>query len=118
MRTSAVRNCTTKLGRASTKCESSVGFAITVTATLSPPTSRASEPKSGRVATTLSFACAEKRHRKVTDRINRIFFIKLKLMRAVGAEDEFELKKDRVDVASGQEKCFVEKIMIVLEPDL
>src|ERR1022692_106135 len=73
--TSAVRNCTTKLGRASTKCGSSVGFARTMTSTLSPPISRASEPKSGRVATTSSFAWLLRAQLKITERIKRIFFM-------------------------------------------
>ena len=73
--TSALRSETTKLGRASTKCGSSVGFARTVTLTLSPPISRASEPKSGNVATTFSLACAAKAQVVIADRSKRIFFM-------------------------------------------
>ena len=48
IRTSALRSCTTKLGRASTKCGSSVGLASVVTSTLSPPISRASAAEIGQ----------------------------------------------------------------------
>ncbi len=34
------------------------------------------------------------------------------------AEDEFELEENRIDVTAGQEKCFVEKVVIVLQTDL
>ena len=43
---------------------------------------------------------------------------KLEFVSAVGAEDEFELKKDRIDVTIREEKVFVEKIVIVLQTDL
>jgi hypothetical protein len=33
---------------------------------------------------------------------------------AVGAENEFELKKDGIGIASRQEKVFGEKVVIVL----
>src|ERR1044071_2824756 len=74
MSMSASRNFTTKLGRASTKCGSSVGLARTVTLTFSPPTSRAREPRSGSVATTFSLACAENAQKTIA-RIDRIFFM-------------------------------------------
>src|SRR6266480_1131237 len=115
--TSAVRNWTTKLGRASTKCESSVGFANTVTATLSPPISRAMAPKSGKVATTLSLACAEKAHARIVERIKRICFMSLKFVSAMRAEDEFPLKKNGLDLPSGEEKILLQKILIVLQSD-
>ena len=38
-------------------------------------------------------------------------------MSAVGAEDEFELQENRIDVPPGQEKGFIDKIVIVLKPD-
>src|SRR5947208_13442080 len=117
IRTSASRNWTTKLGRASTKCESSVGFARTLTSTLSPPTSRASEPRSGNVATTLSFACPVRAKLRIADRIKRIFFI-LEFVGAVSAEDEFELEKNGIGVAAGEEIVLLEEIMVVLQPDL
>src|SRR5881275_2043810 len=145
IKTSAVRNWTTKLGRASTKCESSVGLARTVTATLSPPISRASEPKSGSVATTFSFAWATQgiiasaamsncsRHRQcrqpgpaipATTCEKRFFIIRfvsigvypwLKLVGAVRAEDEFELQKNGIDLAIAEEEIRFEKVMIVLQ---
>src|SRR6266581_3820718 len=115
--TSAVRNWTTKLGRASTKCESSVGFARTVTATLSPPISRATAPKSGKVATTLSLASAEKAQARIAERIKRICFMSLEFVSAMCAEDEFPLEKDRFDFACGEEKVFLQKILIVLQSD-
>jgi hypothetical protein len=37
---------------------------------------------------------------------------------AVGAEDEFKLKKDRIDVTICEEKVFVEKVVIVLQSNL
>jgi len=42
----------------------------------------------------------------------------LKFVCTVRAEDEFELKKDRIDIATGEEKCVVDKVMIVLQPNL
>src|SRR6266576_3016836 len=116
--TSAVRNWTTKLGRASTKCESSVGFAMTVTATLSPPISRATAPKSGKVATTLSLAFAGKAQARIVERIKRICFISLEFVSAMCAEDEFPLKKDRIDLPCGEEKVLLQKIVIVLQSEL
>src|SRR5438093_4329087 len=118
IRTSALRIETTKLGRASTKCGSSVGFAKTVTCTLSPPISRASEPKSGNVATTLSLASAGKAHARVVERTKRICFMSLKFVGAMGAEDEFELKKERIDFAIREEEIFLEQVVIVLETHL
>src|SRR5205814_851396 len=53
---SARLRVTMKLGLASTKCASSVGFASATTFTRSPPISRATDAKSGVVATTLSCA--------------------------------------------------------------
>jgi hypothetical protein len=35
----------------------------------------------------------------------------------VRTEDEFELKENRIDIAGREEKVFLEKIMIVLQPD-
>ena len=40
-----------------------------------------------------------------------------KFVRAVRAEDEFELKKNRIDVATRQEEIFLEEVMIVLQSD-
>src|SRR6266513_6087620 len=116
--TSAVRNWTTKLGRASTKCESSVGFAMTVTATLSPPISRATAPKSGKVATTLSLAYAEKAQTRIVERINGICFMNLKFVSTVRAEDEFPLEKNGLDLPCGEEKVVLQKILVVLQSDL
>jgi hypothetical protein len=42
----------------------------------------------------------------------------LKFVGAVRAENEFKLKKDRIDVAIGEKKVFVEKVVIVLQADL
>ena len=42
---------------------------------------------------------------------------KLEFVSAVGAKNEFELEKDRIDIAIGEKKVFVEKIMIVLQSD-
>jgi hypothetical protein len=39
-------------------------------------------------------------------------------MGSVCAENEFKLKKDRINVTIGEEKVFVEKIVIVLQTDL
>src|SRR5205807_900706 len=117
IKTSALRNETTKLGRASTKCGSSVALARTTRPILSPPISRASEPKSGSVATTLSFACAEKPQARIADRIKDAFFMSLKFVSAVGAEDEFELEKNRIDVATDKEEVLLEEIVIVLQSD-
>src|SRR5437773_4567169 len=117
MSTSAVRNWTTKLGRASTKCESSVGFAITVTLTLSPPISRATAPKSGKVATTLSLASAEKAQARIVERIKKMCFMSLKFVSAMRAENEFPLEKNGLDFPSGEEKILLQKILIVLQSD-
>jgi len=38
-------------------------------------------------------------------------------MGAVGAENEFELQKHRIDIATGHEKRVVDEIVIVLQPD-
>src|SRR5436190_7899836 len=97
MSTSALRSCTTKLGRASTKCESSVGFAIELTSTLSPPISRASDARSGRVATTLMVACAEKASAMEKAAVNNVRFIEFsgsEFMGAMRTENEFKLKED------------------------
>ena len=42
----------------------------------------------------------------------------LEFVSAVCAENEFKLKKDRIDVAIGEKKVFVEKVVIVLQTDL
>jgi hypothetical protein len=42
----------------------------------------------------------------------------LKFVCAVSAENEFELEKDRIGVAIGEKKVFVEKVVIVLQADL
>src|SRR5581483_3742565 len=167
--TSALRRETTKLGRASTKCGSSVGFARTVTLTLSPPISRASDPKSGKVATTFSFACADNVPAMIADKITRVFFMNQslqppsggpvitsgarnpaietrdtreclcdpkpgersfaslrmrglcnmasKFVSTVRTENEFELQKERIDFALGQEEVLLEKIVIVLQAE-
>jgi hypothetical protein len=46
------------------------------------------------------------------------FFHDLEFVSTVCAENEFELKKDRIDIAIGEKKVFVEKVMIVLQTDL
>src|SRR5213594_1751188 len=117
MSTSAVRNWTTKLGRASTKCESYVGFAITVTLTLSPPISRATATKSGKVATTFSLASDEKAQARIVERIKRICCMSLKFVSTVRAEDEFPLEKNGLDLPCGEEKVLLQKILIVLQSD-
>src|SRR5437868_9757050 len=50
-------------------------------------------------------------------RINRIFFI-LEFVGAVSAEDEFELEKNGIGVAAGEEIVLLQEIMVVLQPDL
>ena len=40
----------------------------------------------------------------------------LEFVGAVCAEDEFELEKDGIHVATSEEKIFLEKIVIVLQP--
>src|SRR5438045_8544510 len=117
IKTSALRNETTKLGRASTKCGSSVALAKTTRLILSPPISRASEPKSGKVATTVSFLYADRQHARMVDRINVIFFMSLKFVSAMCAENEFPLEKDRLDLPSREEKVLLQKILIVLQSD-
>jgi hypothetical protein len=42
----------------------------------------------------------------------------LEFVGAVRAEDEFKLEKDRIDIATREEKIFFEEIVIVLQPDL
>src|SRR6202043_2332440 len=42
----------------------------------------------------------------------------LEFVSAVSAENEFELKKDRIGVATGQEKRVIDKVVIVLQTDL
>src|SRR5436190_8418073 len=117
IKTSAPRIETTKLGRASTKCGSSVAFARTVTLTLSPPISRANEPKSGNVAITFSLACAAKAQATIADRSKRVFFMILKLVGAMGAENEFPLEENRLDFPCREEKVLLQKILIVLQSD-
>ena len=39
----------------------------------------------------------------------------LKLVRSMRAEDEFELKENRIDLAIGEEEVRLQKIMIVLQ---
>jgi len=85
---------------------------------LSPPISRATAPKSGKVATTLSLASTEKAHARIVERINKICFMSLKFVSAMRAEDEFPLKKDRIDLPFGEEKVLLQKIVIVLQSDL
>src|ERR1044071_4323868 len=121
---------TIKLGFASTKCGSSVGLASVVTSTRSPPTSFASVPKSGVVATTFNFACAKPGTRHNERAINQrqqwncVFMVlesvkcsaclaNLKLMRTVGAEQEFKLHPDGMRVPEQ-----LPMIVIVLQPDL
>ena len=41
----------------------------------------------------------------------------LKLVGAMRTKDEFELQENGIHVAAGEEECFVEKIVVVLEPD-
>lgn len=41
----------------------------------------------------------------------------LELMRSMRAEDEFELKEHRIHIATGQEECLFEKIVVVLKPE-
>src|SRR5437867_11293114 len=114
---SALRNETTKLGRASTKCGSSVALAKTTRLILSPPISRASEPKSGKVATTFSFACAEKEQVSIATRSKRILLMSLKFVGAVSTKKEFPLAKDRLDLPCREEKVLLQKILIVLQSD-
>jgi len=40
--------------------------------------------------------------------------IVLKLVCAMGAENEFELQKHGIDVTPGQEKCLVQEVVIIL----
>ena len=125
-----------------------MGFASTVTLTLSPPISRANEPRSGSVATTFSFAWATKgviasaamsncsRHRRCrhpgppipATTFEKGFFLItfafigvyswLKLVGAVRAEDEFELQENGIDFATAKKEIRFQKIMIVLQPQL
>src|ERR1044072_4002389 len=100
-----------KLGLASTKCGSSVGFASIVSSILSPPISLAIAAMSGVVATTfnLAYAVAEI---NAANRIERYVLINLcficvnlwqrfmsKFVRAMRAEEKFELHPDRMRVA-------------------
>src|SRR6266478_187539 len=117
IKTSALRIETTKLGRASTKWGSSVAFARTVTLTLSPPISRASHPKSGSVATTLSFACAEQVQAIIAYKISEVFFMILEFVSTVGAENEFPLEKNGFDLPCREEKVLLEEILVVLQSD-
>ncbi len=48
----------------------------------------------------------------------KVFFHNLKFVCAVRAENEFKLKKDRIDVAIGQKEVLGEKVVIVLQADL
>src|SRR5690242_14443513 len=114
IKTSALRRATTKLGRASTKCGSSVALARTVTLTLSPPISRASDPKSGSVATTFNFACAEQAQAMIAQKIRAVFFMILEFVGAVGAENEFPLEKNRLNFPCRKEKILLQEILIVL----
>jgi hypothetical protein len=41
----------------------------------------------------------------------------LEFVSAVRAQDEFELEKNRIDLPFGEEKVFLKKIVIVLQPD-
>src|SRR5689334_21808393 len=97
---SARLSVTMKLGFASTKCGSSVGFASATTLTLSPPISRATDARSGVVATTLScaVACALKKEiaPSPSAAILLIIFVfmlvdGLELVCGVGANQELEL---------------------------
>lgn len=45
------------------------------------------------------------------------FLHELKFVRAMRAEDEFELKKDRIDVPSGKKKVLLQEVVIVLQPE-
>src|SRR4051812_45806209 len=115
IKTSALRSDTTKLGRASTKCGSSVGLARTVISALSPPISCATAPKSGNVETTLSLACASSGRSRSngvmeywSNLLNLFVFMRffwwLKLVRAVRAEDEFNLQEDGVLLVGVEEE--------------
>ena len=42
----------------------------------------------------------------------------LKFVGAVGTENEFELQKNRIDIATSEEEIFFEEVVIVLQPDL
>ena len=94
-----------------------LGLAKTTRLILSPPISRASEPKSGKVATTFSFACAEKEQVSIATRSKRILFMSLKFVGAVSAKNEFPLEKDRLDLPCREEKVLLQKILIVLQSD-
>src|SRR5207244_5776312 len=117
IKTSALRRETTKLGRASTKWGSSVAFARTVTLTLSPPISRASDPKSGSVATTLSFACTEQAQATIAHKIKEVFFMILEFVSAMGAKNEFPLEENRFYLPCREEKVLLEEILVVLQSD-
>jgi hypothetical protein len=51
-------------------------------------------------------------------RMTRVKNMKLEFVSAMRAENEFELQKDRVDLAIGKEEVLLQEIVIVLESDL
>jgi hypothetical protein len=51
-------------------------------------------------------------------RMTRHEEIALEFVGAMRAENEFELKENRIHVASGKEECVVDKVVVVLQPDL
>src|ERR1019366_2334248 len=120
MTTSAWFSFTMKLGLASTKCGSSVGFASVVSVILSPPISLAMDARSGVVATTFSFACAFVAKSSAPRKVIILFFIsvlisvypRLKFVRPVRAEEKFQLQPDGMRVT--EQRAVV---VIVLQPD-
>ncbi len=48
----------------------------------------------------------------------REFVCASELVGAMRAENEFELEENGIDVATGEEEIFFQKIVIVLKPDL
>lgn len=92
---------------------------------------RATEPKSGRVATTLIFACTvtaivRQSHAEILNfvRFEVIIIViacycggaeTLKFVCPMGAEDEFKLEEERVSFTFGEKLVRLEKIVVVLE---
>jgi hypothetical protein len=50
-------------------------------------------------------------------RMTAVKNMSLKFVGGMGAEDEFKLEENRIDLAIRQEEVFLEKIVIVLQPD-
>src|SRR4051812_36266838 len=101
IKASARFSVTMKLGLASTKCGSSVGFASATTFTRSPPISRATDARSGVVATTLSCAVACALINEMAPRLSAAILLiilvfmlvdGLELVCGVGSDQELELQ--------------------------